>query len=933
MLAKTIRKHNLKSSIVFGVLMFLCIFFSCARREEPPAMDWPVVTKECRPWTYWWWMGSAVDEPNLTEHLEAYREAGMGGVHIVPIYGVKGCEDRFIDYLSPKWMNMLGHTVAEANQLDMGVDMTTGTGWCFGGPQVSKEDSNLRFVLNTYKLDAGAGIDKKLNKETLAALMAYSDGGKIIDLTAKVDSNGMLDWTAPAGKWELYAVSQELTNRMVKRAAPGGKGYMLNPFSKRALMNYLPRFDEAFADYQGQMPRAHYHDSYEYHVDWTDDLFEEFKSRRGYDLRNHLPAFSGNGPNDVVARVKCDYRETVSELLLEDYIMPWVKWCHEKGSLTREQAHGSPGNILDLYAAADIPETEIFGPSCFEIPGLRFEPNGPKPVSDPLMLKFSSSAGHVTGKKFVSSESCTWMEEHFKEALSQCKPEIDQLWISGINHIFYHGMAYSPFDEPWPGWLFYASTNFAPSNSFWRDFPKLNAYIGRCQSFLQSGKPANDILLYFPVHEVWHDKDGTVIQLTVHINRWLHGRSYYDTAKILWDRGYSFDYISDRLLIDSRASSDKIQISEVEYKTVVVPGCHLMPIKTLEKLIFLAEGGATIIVHNKLPSDVPGFGDLENRRTHFKKALAKLNLTDSEYPGISQANIGKGQFLVGDNLQQMLKLTGITRESVVDTAGIEFIRRSHPEGYHYFITNLGKEHLDGWVTLAVKAKSVVLFEPLLANCGRAAIRQAGEGVTQVYLQLEAGQSCILRTFSTKKVAGPRWRYLQPAGKPYEIKGTWQVKFIEGEPNLPAGFETDRLACWTKLGDAEAKRFAGTARYTIEFDKPGAKADDWVLELGRVCESARVKINGRDVGTLFSIPFKVPAGRFLRRGKNTLEVEVTNLPANRIADMDRRKVDWKKFYDINFVNIRYQPFDASGWPVMDSGLFGPVRLIPSKLIKH
>ena len=74
------------------------------------------------------------------------------------------------------------------------------------------------------------------------------------------------------------------------------------------------------------------------------------------------------------------------------------------------------------------------------------------------------------------------------------------------------------------------------------------------------------------------------------------------------------------------------------------------------------------------------------------------------------------------------------------------------------------------------------------------------------------------------------------------------------------------------------------------------------------------------------------GEFLREGENELEVEVTNLAANRIADLDRRGVVWKKFYEINFVNINYRKFDASGWPAMDSGLLGPVRLIPQAVLE-
>jgi hypothetical protein len=128
------------------------------------------------------------------------------------------------------------------------------------------------------------------------------------------------------------------------------------------------------------------------------------------------------------------------------------------------------------------------------------------------------------------------------------------------------------------------------------------------------------------------------------------------------------------------------------------------------------------------------------------------------------------------------------------------------------------------------------------------------------------------------------------------------------------------------GDANAHRFAGTAVYTLTFDRPAGEAVAWWLDLGRVCQSARVRLNGRDLGTWFTPPFGGVVADLKPTG-NDLEVEVTNVAANRIRDLDRRGVAWKTFHDINFVNLDYQPFDASGWPLADSGLLGPVRLTP------
>ena len=138
----------------------------------------------------------------------------------------------------------------------------------------------------------------------------------------------------------------------------------------------------------------------------------------------------------------------------------------------------------------------------------------------------------------------------------------------------------------------------------------------------------------------------------------------------------------------------------------------------------------------------------------------------------------------------------------------------------------------------------------------------------------------------------------------------------------------------------AERFAGTARYRIEFDLAALMAqsgldrgapDSWALDLGDVRESARVRLNGEAVVTAWSVPFVVRLGDRLKPGRNILELEVTNLAANRIRDMDRRGVPWKIMREINFVDINYKPFDASGWELKPSGLLGPVRLIPLKTV--
>jgi hypothetical protein len=882
----------------------------------PPApgpLQWPQITQVNRPWTRWWWMGSAVDKDNLDALLQQYHDAGVGGVEICPLYGVSGYENRYIPFLSPKWMQALDDATNYAHFLDMGFDMTTGTGWPMGGPDTSLDDASSTVTMSETDVAAGRNFNSPIANGRLQCVFAISDSGKQLDLTSKVAA-GKLDWTAPDENWKVFTVVQRGPAMKVKRAAPGGEGDVIDPFSTKAMDDYLARFDKAFAGYWGRMPRAQFHDSYEYVGNWTDGLFNKFKQMRGYDLRTQLPALMGEGGDDIVGRVLCDYRQTMADLHMA-FIQEWVQWCHKHKMLAREQAHGAPANILDLYAEADIPETETFG-----VAGS--EENMP-------MNKFASSAAHVTGKILASSESFTWLGEHFQVSWAQIKPVADYLFLSGINHMLFQGMDYSPKDAPWPGWLFYAAVDFSPDGGLWHDLPKFNNYVAHVQSILQAGKPANDVLLYFPVYDIWQRPQGTLIQFAIGGN-WVRNEPFYATAVSLESSGVAADFVSDTQLAAATYENGAIHLGGNSYRAIVVPPCRFMPPATLAILVKLARAGGQIVVQDHLPQDVPGLADLQARQAALGDSIREISATPFDPNRAADgAAVGLGNFWVGTDLNVMLVQAGVVRETMADL-GLRCIRRWRGDGYDYFIVNRGQSAVDDWITLAKSADSAVLLDPMNPDrIGVAAIRQNGTDRAQVYLQLQPGESCILRTHLKEQITGPAFPYWQKIGDPITISGTWKVHFVEGGPTLPADYQSDSLGSWTTLGDAEAKRFAGTGRYTIDFDLPATAiaTNDWSLDLGKVCDGARVTLNGHDLGTLISAPFTIQLSNILRSGHNQLIVDVTNLAANRIADMDRRGVKWKIFHEINFVGRDYHPFDASHWPLRDSGLIGPVQITP------
>ena len=930
---------NFPRRLLLPLATLLLAAFTTAAADD--SFAWPPITAQQKPWAFNWWMGSAVDKTNLTKELERYAAGGLGGIHIIPIYGAKGFEDKYINYLSPEWMDMMGWAVSEANRLGMGVDMTTGTGWCFGGPQVTDEDANASVVVKTYDLAAGEKLKQKFNRASTQALVAFSPDGKSIELTDTISAGGEVDFSPPSGAWKVYAISQKPSGQKVKRPAPGGEGWMLNLIYPPAMDDFLKPYTAAFANYSGPKPRAQYHDSYEYRSDWSPNFFAEFEKRRGYKLQTELPALFSKDDNDHANRVKCDYRQTVSEIMAEESLPKWVNWSHEHGFLTRDQAHGSPGNWLDLYATVDIPETEFFSKH-----------------RNILVSKFASSAAHTKGGNLVSSESGTWLDEHFTETLAEVKYLMDDLFLAGINHVFYHGCCYSPDEAGWPGWHFYASTEMNPRNSIWRDAPAVNAYIARVQSVLQSGKSDNDILLYWPIEDFWMQPGSEMLpQLRVEAQGWFENQPIGKTAHELWNHGYAFDYVSDAQLKTAKVADGKIQMPGGNYKVIVVPECKYIPFETYQQFFALAAKGAKLFFVSGFPKQFPegvsGLKDFEKQAQELKNQLSKISqlpsgsgetIIDEVKPTIHWRSktykfSSGGRLTYGD-----LGELGGSRETMLDD-GLSFVRRSFDGGWNYFIANRTETNFDGWITLARPAKSVEILDPMTGNSGVSAQNQSG----QIHLQLAAGESLIVRAFDHVPLVfatPPLWNYFQTNGQPVEITGQWNVKFLEGGPVLPADFQTANLDSWTTFPDTNTQAFAGMAKYEITFDAPPERGlsqaaaaplatgalrvettrAPYFLDLGDVRQSARVRVNGKDYGTLITPPFRVVVDNLKPTG-NTLEVEVTSVAANRIRDLDRRGVKWKTFRDINIVDINYKPFDASNWPLTDCGLLGPVTLTP------
>ena len=600
----------------------------------------------------------------------------------------------------------------------------------------------------------------------------------------------------------------------------------------------------------------------------------------GYKLQDKFPEFL-----DGDAIVVSDYRETLGEMLLHNFTKQWTAWAHKHGAITRNQAHGSPANLIDCYAAVDIPEIEGFGLTDFGIKGLRKDPGKTRPnFSDLSMLKYAPSAAHITGKKYTSSETFTWLTEHFRTSLSQMKPDMDLMFCAGVNHMFFHGTAYSPKNDPWPGWKFYASIDMSPTNSIWRDAPELMKYITHCQTYLQWGQPDNDFLVYLPVRDMWR----------TNTKKWLmmfdiHGmaKKAPEFIKCILDidkAGFDCDYISDQYLRSCTYKNGMIETAAgTRYKALVIPGNNIMPSDVIQHISQLKAQGAKIIK--------------------------------------------------GDNTEAMAKAAN--PEMMRKLYGLKLIRRSNKYGHHYFIANLTDHDIKAQVALATGENAALWYNPMNESYHAAVINERGE----LDINLKSGESRIL--LSAQKESAPwlqdkklRLAKTEPQtidkGESIDLTAnTWKLSFTEEAPKVEETFSLQGLKTWESLSD-KAQMTMGTGVYetTFKLSKEQAKKQ-WSIDLGDVRESARVYINGHYIGCAWAVPYILHCKDALSKGKNTIRIEVTNLPANRIAALDREGVKWRKMKEINVVDINYKKTTYDKWEPVPSGLNSTVKLVEVK----
>ncbi len=870
----------------------------------------------------WWWFGPAVTKPELEREMRMMKEGGIGGFEVQPVYPLslddpeKGI--RNFPFLSDEYIDALRFVSAKARELGLRMDLTVGSGWPYGGPQVSIDDAAGMLRSERVKIEAGSrrvAVPNISAGEKLIAVFLVRSRGASIDAESIHEIKDIKDGVVqlPAGldaSHEVLFFISSRTGMQVKRPAIGAEGFVLDHLSRSATDNYLSKVgDRLMQAFGSQPPYAIFCDSLEvYNQDWTGDFLEEFRKRRGYDLKPYLPALIADiGPK--TESIRHDWGETITDLLNDRFLVPLHDWSQRNHTRLRMQNYGIPAATLSSNAYVDLPEGE----------GSQW-----KIVR---ASRWASSASHLYGRQVTSSETWTWLHSPvFRASPLDVKAEADLHFLVGINQLIGHGWPYTPPGVEYPGWRFYAAGVFDEKNPWWIVMPDLALYLQRTSFLLRQGQPKNDVALYLPNHDAWANFSSGHVNM-IDTLRDLVGP---DVIPRTLEAGYDFDFFDDASLAKvGRVEKDALVLGSNRYRVIILPGVNRIPLETLRKLEEFVKGGGVLIATRRLPALVPGLQATESEQEQAREIVRRL------FDGPS----APAHFVKDENAQLGTTLASLLRPDVLLSPAVPeigFIHRRTSDGEIYFVANTSNARQSVNATFRVENMQAESWDPMTGHISAAQL-PAGASKSGITLDLAPYESRIL-VFS-RRTRAPKSDGPSTIVSEIDLSSGWQVSF--GENGKSAMM--DHLRSWTD--DEETRYFSGVATYEKDIDvKEDVLQRGLVVRLdfgegtaipqlnlragmqawldGPVREAAAVYVNGRRAGSVWCPPYALDVTGLVRRGNNKIKIEVANLALNYMAG--------RRLPDYRLLNLRYgerfQAQDMDKVRPIPSGLLGPIRLI-------
>jgi len=771
-----------------------------------------------------------------------------------------------------------------------------------------------------------------------------------VDLTTKkLSYAGKLEWDVPAGDWEVLRIGYTSSDARVSTSSGKFQGLAIDYLDRDALTSYWNTNVQptltAVKPYLGDSLRYVYTDSWEAGgVNWTGRLRQAFIAGRGYDPVPYLPVVTGRIANsrDMSDRFLNDLRRTIGDLVLTDHYQILGQLAAKNGLGFHPESggpHGAPVDALRMLGAGTFPQTEFWAPSAHRATQL-----------DRFFVKEASSAAHIYGKTLVAGEGLTSVGPQWEESPGMdLKPTFDQAVCAGLNLLVWHTFTSSPVSTGFPGQEYFAGTHFNPKVTWFKDGKTFFDYIGRVQFLMQQGVPVQDVLYYYG------DQVPNFVQYKAS-----------DPAHVM--PGYDYDVVNEDVLTRRlRVANHRILLANgTEYRELVLPSLKNISLPALQAIEKLVNMGATVV--GQKPTRLTGLPTAQATDADVQQIADRLWAgCGSDEKGVSK--VGAGKIVCGVSARQALQDDGVAPDLM--SAGpaadgdIDFAHRRGGGAEIYFIRNTKPSALA--TVLSFRARGL---QPEEWNPETGAITQLGVyeqtknmrtnlpvwlgpyGTVVVVFRRAAGAHVVrlerdgqevfpklaadaapfevdmrsgrmmLRAgrgghFVAVDAAGRRYAATVAAPTELKLDQPWTVAFTPGW-GAPAEVRMDRLASWSESADEGVRHYSGTATYTTEFEIPPQMAENArvVLDLGEVRETARVTVNGKEMGVAWKRPFTVDVTSAAAAGKNALKIQVTNLWPNRIIG-DQSLPEAQRFTHTNITKFKADS------PLMPSGLLGPV----------
>jgi hypothetical protein len=727
----------------------------------------------------------------------------------------------------------------------------------------------------------------------------------VLDLSARVASDGSLDWTPPPGQWVVLRFGYSLTGKTNNPATPEATGLEVDKLNRRHVQTYMNNYLDTFSSFLapsligGSGLRAVTLDSTEVGPqNWTDDMLEQFQRLRGYDPRPWLPVLTGVVVESAAKsdRFLWDFRRTIAQLTAEAHYAEVAAATHARGLIHYAEALelGRPvlGDDMEMRRYADVPTGAMWmypvedGP----IPSFLADDRG------------AASVAHLYGQNLAGAESLTSAFAPWAFSPRDLKPIVDLEFALGINRIIVHTSVHQPAENP-PGLSLAVFGQFFNRHETWANQARpWIAYLARSSYLLQQGRYAADVAYFYG-----EETPLTVLQTQGRLS---------DVPK-----GYAFDFVNADAVLHLLDVRDGYIVTDsgMHYRILQLGGAsNRMTLTVLRKLKELVQKGALVV--GEAPLDSPSLADDE---TEFQRL--KTELWGSDGHGTT---LGLGRVLGEGAVEEALSSTGLAPDFEysrphADTE-LMFVHRTLADGEIYFLSNRRNQAETVDVSLRVTGRAPELWH---AETGRTdpASFHIENGRTSVSLRL-APYDAVFVVFR-KAAHGLSQVLPRPVEEALsQVHGPWSLHFQPGR-GAPAEITLEHPESWSTSANPGVKYFSGTVTYTKTLDapqswfKPGSRL---LLDLGDVRELAEVKLRGKALGIVWKSPYRVDVTDSLHPGKNELAVKVTNLWVNRL--IGDRQPDAKS---VAFTTFNPYRMDA---PLRNSGLLGPVAILRVERVK-